>query len=131
MISNIANLVYELTHEIQNHLRLKILGIYKILEKYQIWVETKPRVTQKKKIKLFISCPILLDFSILLQIFVRDCSNITNDINISSDDSDREDAVYSDEKIPMNRYKKLLLIEIKVDLFILHLILKSLLCRQN
>ena len=70
-------------------------------------------------------------FSILLQIFVRDCSNITNDINISSDDSDREDAVYSDEKIPMNRYKKLLLIEIKVDLFILHLILKSLLCRQN
>ena len=131
MISNIANLVYELTHEIQNHLRLKILGIYKILEKYQIWVETKPRVTQKKKIKLFISCPILLDFSILLQIFVRDCSNITDDINIFSDDSDREDIVYSDEKILMNRYKKLLLIEIKVNLFILHLILKSLLCRQN
>ena len=124
-------MVYELTHEIQNHLRLKILGIYKILEKYQIWVETKPRVTQKKKIKLFISCPILLDFSILLQIFVRDCSNITDDINIFSDDSDREDIVYSDEKILMNRYKKLLLIEIKVNLFILHLILKSLLCRQN
>ena len=85
----------------------------------------------KKKIKLFISCPILLDFSILLQIFVRDCSNITDDINIFSDDSDREDIVYSDEKILMNRYKKLLLIEIKVNLFILHLILKSLLCRQN
>ena len=38
LISSIANLVYELP----NNLRLRILGNYEIVEKYQIWVDTLP-----------------------------------------------------------------------------------------
>ena len=37
MISSIANLVYELPHELPNH--LSILGNKEILGKYQIWAE--------------------------------------------------------------------------------------------
>ena len=79
-------------HELLNDLRLRILGKRKILGKSQIWVETfvqpplqklnfgKRRKKKKKKkkdakvdIKLFLPCPVLLNFSILLQIFSQDC----------------------------------------------------------
>ena len=40
MVSGIANLVYELPHELPNGLRLRILGNKEILRKSQIWVET-------------------------------------------------------------------------------------------
>ena len=40
MISIIANLAYELPHELSNDLRLWILGNKEMLEKSQIWVET-------------------------------------------------------------------------------------------
>ena len=42
MISSIANLIYELPHEMPNDLRLRVLGNKEILGKSQIWVETKP-----------------------------------------------------------------------------------------
>ena len=78
-------------HELLNVLRLRILGKRKILGKSQIWVETFVQSpfqklnfgnsSQKKKkkkdakvdIKLFLPCPVLLNFSILLQIFSQDC----------------------------------------------------------
>ena len=41
-ISSIANLVYKLPNELANDLGLRILGNKEILEKSQIWVETKP-----------------------------------------------------------------------------------------
>ena len=50
---------------------------------------------------------------------------ITDYINIYFDDSDREDSDYSVKKILMIKYKKLLLIEIRADFFILCLSLKS------
>ena len=40
MISNIANLGYELPHELWSHLRLWILGITEIYGKSRIWLET-------------------------------------------------------------------------------------------
>ena len=82
--SSIANLVYELPHELVNDLRLRILENQEILEKSQIRVETYTsaqsplqnltlaivvKTHAKVDIKLFLSCPILLDFSILFQIF--------------------------------------------------------------
>ena len=42
MISSIANLIYELSHEFPNNLRLRILRNKEILRKSQIWVETEP-----------------------------------------------------------------------------------------
>ena len=42
VISCIANLVYELPHELPNDLRLKTLGNKEILRKSQIWVQTQP-----------------------------------------------------------------------------------------
>ena len=69
LISSITNLVYELLHELPNNLRLR----------RNSWVPSLPARTQisarvirklaKVDIKLFLSCPILLDFSILFQIF--------------------------------------------------------------
>ena len=41
-ISSIANLAYDLPHELPNDLRLRILRNKKILGKCQIWVETCP-----------------------------------------------------------------------------------------
>ena len=41
-ISSIANLVYELPHELSKNLRLRILGNQGILEKSQVLVKTKP-----------------------------------------------------------------------------------------
>ena len=38
--ASIKNLVYELPHELLNYLRFAILGNYKKIGKYQIWVET-------------------------------------------------------------------------------------------
>ena len=40
VVSIIADLVYELPHQLPNDLRFKILGKKKILGKPQIWVET-------------------------------------------------------------------------------------------
>ena len=40
VISSIANMVYELPHELPNDLRLRILGNKEILGKSRIWVET-------------------------------------------------------------------------------------------
>ena len=40
-MSTIANLVYELIHELANNLTLNILGNKEILGKSQIWVETQ------------------------------------------------------------------------------------------
>ena len=37
---SVANLVYELPHELPNDLRLRILGNKEISENYQIWVDT-------------------------------------------------------------------------------------------
>ena len=84
-MSSIANLVYEFPHEWPNDLRLAILGNKEILRKYQIWVETCLPVSSlpsrnqtlaiavkkhaKVDIKLFLSFIVLLDFSILFQIF--------------------------------------------------------------
>ena len=62
---------------------------------------------------------------------------ITDDINISSDNSGRENSGYSDKENPneyvtcVGGYKKLLLVEIRVSLFVLQLSLKNLLGRQN
>ena len=42
MISGIENLVYELSHELPNDLRVRILGNKKILGKSQLWVDTSP-----------------------------------------------------------------------------------------
>ena len=42
MIFSIANLVYELLHELPNNLRLRILENREILGKSPIWVETWP-----------------------------------------------------------------------------------------
>ena len=42
LISSIANLVYELPHELPNKLRRRILGEQEILGKSQIWVGTQP-----------------------------------------------------------------------------------------
>ena len=39
-VSSIADLVYELPHQLPNDLRFRILGKKKILGKSQIWVET-------------------------------------------------------------------------------------------
>ena len=39
-VSGIANLIYELPHELPNDLRLTILGNKEILRKCQIWVDT-------------------------------------------------------------------------------------------
>ena len=41
LISSITNFVHELLHELPNDLRLRILGNWEILEKYQMWVETQ------------------------------------------------------------------------------------------
>ena len=84
-MSSIANLVYEFPHEWPNDLRLGILGNKEILRKYQISVETCLPVSSlpsrnqtlaiavkkhaKVDIKLFLSFIVLLDFSILFQIF--------------------------------------------------------------
>ena len=62
---------------------------------------------------------------------------ISDDINISSDNSDGKKFDYSDKgnynKLVKfaSKYKKLPLVEIRVNLFIFGLGLKSLLCRQN
>ena len=40
MITNKANLVYELPHELSNDLRLNFLGNKEMLEKSQSWVES-------------------------------------------------------------------------------------------
>ena len=40
MVSSVANLVYELPHELPNNLRLMILGNKEILGKPQIWKKT-------------------------------------------------------------------------------------------
>ena len=37
---SVANLVYELPHELPNDLRLRILGNKEISKNYQIWVDT-------------------------------------------------------------------------------------------
>ena len=42
LISSITKVVHELLHELPNNFRLRIFGNYKILEKYQIWVEMEP-----------------------------------------------------------------------------------------
>ena len=39
VISSIANLVYELPHELLNNFSLRILGNKEILVKFQIWVK--------------------------------------------------------------------------------------------
>ena len=89
LILSIANLLYELSHELPNNLRLRILRNQEILEKDQIWMGTQPsaqspyslvpsfpqtlRIAVKKHAKpdtkLFFSCPVSLDYSILFQIF--------------------------------------------------------------
>ena len=37
---SVANLVYELPHELPNDIRLRILGNKEISKNYQIWVDT-------------------------------------------------------------------------------------------
>ena len=71
-------------HELANDLRLRILGNKEMLGKSQIWVETLPSAqspfqklnfgnssqkTRKSRYQIFLPCPVLLDFSILFQIF--------------------------------------------------------------
>ena len=85
VISSITTSEYELPHELPNDLRLRVLENYKILGKYQLWVETLPSaqstfqklnfVNSSRKHakvhtkKLFLFHPILLDFSTLFQTF--------------------------------------------------------------
>ena len=72
LISSLANLAFELPHELPNNLKLRILENQEILQKSQIWVEIKKlEVTRYAKIdtKLFFCCLVLLDLSILFQIF--------------------------------------------------------------
>ena len=93
MISSVANLVYDLPHKLPNDLQLRILRNKEILGKSLIWVETEPSAqsafqklkfgnSSKKKhvkvdIKLFLSCPFLLDFYILFQLFCPGLSEQT------------------------------------------------------
>ena len=69
----------ELAHKLPNDFRLRILGNWEILEKSQIWMETKPSAqspfqklnfvhsSQKyAKIEAFLLCPVLLNFSIFV-----------------------------------------------------------------
>ena len=94
LIFSIANLVYELPHELPNDLRFRILGNWKILEKFQIWVDTQPsaqspfknlqiavKKNAKTDTKLLFSCPVLLDYSILFQIF---CLRLSEQANFRS-----------------------------------------------
>ena len=53
-ISSIANLVYELLHELPNNSRLGILGKQERLEKSQIWVVKKP--SAQSLLKKFYFC---------------------------------------------------------------------------
>ena len=84
LISGTTNLVHELPHDLPNSLRLRILGNYEILEKFQIWVETQPSVqssfqklnfdsncqkTRKIREQIFEALSNLLDFFTLCQIF--------------------------------------------------------------
>ena len=83
LMSSIANFVYELLHELPNTLRLRILENQEILKKYLGWTQslvpsllsrtqTLPIAVKKHAkadIKLFFSYPILLNYSILFQIF--------------------------------------------------------------
>ena len=88
MIYSITNFVYELPHELSNDLRLdlcKLLKKSQLLDKSQIWVETEPSNLffsrnqslaipgkigiPKVGTKHFLPFRILLDFSVLFQIF--------------------------------------------------------------
>ena len=84
LISSITNLIHELPHELPNDLR--ILRNQKILEKYQLRVETQPSAqssfqklnfdnscekTRKLGNKFLKSCSSLLDFLTLCQIFCK------------------------------------------------------------
>ena len=40
LISSVINLAQELLHKLPNDLTIRILSNWKMLEKYQIWVET-------------------------------------------------------------------------------------------
>ena len=83
-MSSITNFVQELSHELTNNLRLGILGNLEILEKCQLWVEMQPigqpsfqkleidnscQKHAKLDITFLKSCPILLYFFSLCQIF--------------------------------------------------------------
>ena len=85
-ISSIAKLVYELPPELPNDLRLRILGNQKYQKNLKFgWRQSLvPSLSSrnstlsianknhaKMDIKLFFSCPILLDFCILFQIFCK------------------------------------------------------------
>ena len=82
LISSTANLVYELPHKLPNDLRLRKLGIIReisnlgghIAQSLVSLQELRLCKQQLKKLaktdtKLFFSCPVLLDYSTLFQIF--------------------------------------------------------------
>ena len=77
LISRKRNLVYEFSYELPNDLRLSISGNQEMLERSQIKLEAQPSAQSpfqklilviagkkhaKVDIKLFLSCPLLLDF---------------------------------------------------------------------
>ena len=93
LISRTINLVYELPHELQNDLRLRISGNKETLKNSQIWMETKPsaqppfkksnfgKSSKKKKKKkhakvhIKFSCPVQFYWTFLScsDYFVLDC----------------------------------------------------------
>ena len=96
MLSSIANIVYELPHELSNDLRLRFLGNKETLWKFKFgWrhslvpsllsrcltLEIAVKKHAKLHIKLFFASPVLLDFYILFQIFCQDWRLIWVSVN--------------------------------------------------
>ena len=72
LISSTVNLVYELPHELPNNLTLQKIMKYQkniSLSSRNQTLEIAVKTHTKFDTKLFFSCPVLLDFSILFQIF--------------------------------------------------------------
>ena len=83
------SLAYELPHKLTNDFRLSIFGNYKILEKFQNWVETEPSTkspsqklnfgnsrqkTHKSRYNSFVVLPNFIGFLYFVLYFVQDCS---------------------------------------------------------
>ena len=89
MISSMANVINELPHLLPNYLRLRILGNKECLKfgwrhcpvpsphSRNLTLAIAIKIQAKVDIKLFLSCPVLLDFSFLFQILCTGLSEQT------------------------------------------------------
>ena len=109
MISTIANLVYELPHELPNDLRLRNLGLgSQEIRKYQEnlkfeWRHSPAPSQTKLDIKLFLFCPVLLDFYFVPNILPRIVGDFNIDLikaNSRNNASKFLDIIYSNYLIP-------------------------------